>query len=133
MFQTAPMLRGLPLWENVTQALVPRAVPAATRRALALDALTRLGIGDLSERLPEVLSGGERQRAALARALVVRPRLLVADEPTSQLDRGSAALVIDGIRAIARTGATVILASHDDAVLALASVVHRIESGRVCH
>lgn len=131
VFQNAPMLRGLPLWENVTQTLVALGVPSRERRRAAEDALDRLGIRALADRVPEALSGGERQRAALARALVVRPRLLVADEPTSQLDADSAALVIDGIRAIAATGATVVLASHDPALLAAAREVRPMARGRL--
>lgn len=130
VFQNAPMIGGLPLWENVTQALVPRGVATARRRALAEDALGRLGIGALAGRRPGELSGGERQRAALARAMVVEPRLLIADEPTSQLDPESARRVVEAILAIHATGATVLVASHDPALVAVSDVAHAMSAGR---
>ena len=131
VFQGAPMIGGLPLWENVTQALVPRGVGSAARRDLADVALGRLGIGALARRSPEELSGGERQRTALARAMVVEPRLLIADEPTSQLDPESARRVIEAITAIHASGATVLVASHDPALLGLADATHEMAAGRV--
>jgi len=131
VFQAAPMIRGLPVWENVTQALVPRGFRSAARRAAAADVLARLGVGFALDRSPEELSGGERQRVAVARALVAGPRLLLADEPTSQLDPESAAAVVAAIRKAHGDGCTVVVASHDPDLLAIAGEVHAMRAGRV--
>lgn len=131
VFQAAPMLRRLPVWENVTQALVPAGVGTSARRRAAVDALARLGIGDLADRAPEELSGGERQRAAVARALVAGPRLVVADEPTSQLDEETARLVIEALVGARARGATVIAATHDPDLVRVADRVVRLAHGRV--
>ena len=131
VFQAAPMIRGLPVWENVTQPLVPRGARARDRRVAAEDVLARLGLAGFGGRSPEELSGGERQRVALARALVVTPRLLLADEPTAQLDPESAASVVDALRAAHSAGGTVVIASHDPAALSLAGAVHTMRAGRV--
>ncbi|MCE9635949.1 MAG: ATP-binding cassette domain-containing protein, partial [Planctomycetes bacterium] len=130
VFQSAPMIRGLPVWENVTQALVPRGVGPKERRAAAASVLDRLGVAFATDRRPEEISGGERQRVAFARAIVAGPRLLLADEPTSQLDPESAAAVVAAIRSVHADGCTVIVASHDPAVLAVAGEVHPMRNGR---
>lgn len=131
VLQGAPMIRGMPVWENVTQALVPAGVPSSERLALAGRALDALGIGSLGRRRPEELSGGERQRAAVARALVVEPRLVVADEPTSQLDAETARAVIAALAGARAAGATVIVATHDPALLAASDAVHLLSFGRL--
>ena len=131
VFQAAPMLRRMALWENVTQGLVPAGVGVAARRRAAEEALARLGIVDLADRPPEELSGGERQRAAVARALVGAPRLLVADEPTSQLDEETARLVIAALEDARAAGATVVAATHDPDILAVAGRVVRLARGRL--
>jgi ABC-type lipoprotein export system ATPase subunit len=131
VFQGAPMLRGLPVWENVTQGLVPRGFPPDERRATAIEAIGRLGLrAVLADRDPRELSAGERRRVALARALATRPRLVVADEPTAELDAASARLVRDGLAAALADGVTVVLASHDDELLGLAPHVVRMADGR---
>jgi putative ABC transport system ATP-binding protein len=87
------------------------------------DVLGRLGLGDLGLRRIDALSNGQRQRVAVARAVVARPRLLLADEPTSHQDAVSAQLVIAALRHEADRGAAVVVASHDPAVVAAADTV----------
>lgn len=130
-FQGAPQVRRLPVWENVTLALVPTGVGAAARRARAAEVLARVGLGALLDERPERLSGGELQRVALARALVTSPPVLVADEPTSNLDRASAGVVLDVLRAEHARGTTVLVATHDPALLALATATYAMEAGRL--
>lgn len=126
VFQSAAMIERMPLWENVTQSLVPQGVAARDRRATALRLLESVGIADLAARTPGEISGGERQRAALARALAASPRLVLADEPTANLDADTAALVAGALRAEASRGATVVVATHDPALVAAASAAVRL-------
>jgi len=131
VLQGSALIRRMPLWENVTQGLVPLGVPSAERRDRAEALLGRVGIGRLSGRRPEQLSAGERQRAALARALALAPRLLLADEPTSDLDPESAAVVRGVLAEEGAAGRTVIVATHDPELLSAAGRVVRMEAGRV--
>ena len=118
--QLLGLLPELSLLENV--ALAPRLGGSswATAVALAGASLADLGIGDLADRRPDEVSLGQQQRTAVARALVVRSPLVLADEPTSHLDVASADLVLDALSAAAAGGAAVVVASHDAAVLARA-------------
>jgi putative ABC transport system ATP-binding protein len=130
-FQAAPMLRGLPLWENVTYGLVPLGERAARRRALGASLLARVGLGERIAALPEELSGGERQRAALARALAGKPEALLVDEPTAGLDRAAASIVLDLVGSFHAEGGTVVVASHDPAALERAGDRVVLDHGRI--
>ena len=104
--------------ENVEVALQARGIGGRTVRSRASHALERVGLTDLSDRLVEQLSGGQRQRVAVARALVVRPGLLLADEPTAELDAANRDRIVVQLRAEADRGAAVVLATHDPEVAA---------------
>lgn len=130
-FQGAPAVRRLAVWENVTLALVPEGVPARARRERAAAALARLGVAALLDERPERLSGGEAQRVGLARALVDAPALVFADEPTAALDAASADAVTRALAEERARGATVIVATHDPRVAALATAAHVMEAGRL--
>jgi putative ABC transport system ATP-binding protein/lipoprotein-releasing system ATP-binding protein len=119
VFQGPSLLPPLTVIENVALSLLlagwkePDALPAA--RA----ALERLGLADLAEKLPEEISGGQAQRVAIARALAGKPVLILADEPTSQLDRESGAHVVDVLlEAADASGAALVVATHDQVVAA---------------
>jgi len=129
--QGAPAIRRMPVWENVSQGLVPLGLPSRERLARAEEALERVGLRALAWRRPEQLSAGERQRMALARALVHGPRLLLADEPTSNLDPASAEGVADLLADVHRRGCTLIVASHDPTLLARADRLLDLASGRL--
>ena len=103
--------------ENVEVALQHGDLDAAEVAEAATQALARVLLDGMADRLVDRLSGGQQQRVAVARALVGRPRLLVADEPTSELDEATRDHVLSELRAEARRGAVVVLASHDPAVL----------------
>jgi ABC-type lipoprotein export system ATPase subunit len=117
VFQAPSLLAPLDVLENV--ALVPLLAGQTRSRARALGraVLRSLDLEDLASRLPEELSGGQAQRVAVARALAGSPKLVLADEPTGQLDQATGALVIDVLlKASDATGAAVVVATHDAAV-----------------
>jgi len=119
VLQTYGLVPSLTALENVAIALrARRPDPAAVDRA-AQAVLQRLGVGDLAERLTAELSGGQLQRVAVARALVLEPQVLLADEPTSELDEKNRDLVVEVIREQAERGAVVVLATHDPEVAAM--------------
>jgi putative ABC transport system ATP-binding protein len=104
---------GLPAWENVTYPLIPQGVTRADRRRIAAELLDRLSLGGLSGKKPDAMSGGELQRVAVARALAVRPEIILADEPTSNLDEDASRLVIALFQERHTAGSTLIVSSHD--------------------
>ena len=101
----------------------------AARRARA--ALERVGLLDHENALPQTLSGGEQQRVAIARAIVNRPQIILADEPTANLDRVSANRVIDALKAFHAAGVTCIISTHDEQILEHAARVIRLHHGQV--
>ena len=117
VFQAPSLMSALDVAENTALPLVLAGIAANTARIAALDALASVGVASLASRLPEDLSGGQAQRVAVARALVTDPVLILADEPTGQLDRPTAAMVITVLLAAAgRCGAALVVATHDRAV-----------------
>lgn len=128
VFQSFNLLPHLSAAENVELACVGTTAEA---RASARAGLERVGLSDRVDHTPGQLSGGEQQRVALARALVNGPTLLLADEPTGNLDVDSERLVLDQLRAAARGGCGVLVVSHSDAVAAAADRVLSIFGGRV--
>jgi putative ABC transport system ATP-binding protein len=123
VFQSFELLASLTATENVTMVLRAAGVPrkAATHRAETL--LTSLGLGDRLRYKPEQLSGGQQQRVAIARAIALDPLLVLADEPTAHLDHGSVAQVLDLHRRLADEGRIIVVSTHDDRMLAVASQV----------
>jgi len=126
-FHLLPELSGL---ENVLlpAQLARDGLEAAPR---ARELLRRLGLTDVASRLPSTLSGGEQQRLAIARALVNDPALVLADEPTGNLDEESGIAVLELLRLAADTGRAVVLVTHDRAATALADRVLRLRAGRL--
>ena len=130
VYQADNLLPFLTLLENVALQLSLEGEPSATGKSLAV--LAELGLAGLAHRLPDHLSGGQRQRAAVARAIVHRPKIILADEPTGALDTANATGVIDLLLATQREiGATLIMVTHDrDAADRLDRQVH-LRDGRV--
>lgn len=129
VFQSFHLLDSRSVLENVALALVYRGVPRARRLADAADALEQVGLTHRADKPAETLSGGERQRAAVARALVSRPDLLLCDEPTGNLDADNAGQVLALLRQVHALGTTVVVVTHDDRAAAEASSCWRIEQG----
>ena len=117
--------------ENVSVALRARGVPPAEADERAQEALARFHIADLGDRQVEELSGGQMQRVALARGLCVGAGVLLADEPTSELDEHNRALVLAELRAEADRGAVVVVATHDPAVVDSCDDHHALDEGRL--
>jgi putative ABC transport system ATP-binding protein len=116
VLQTYGLVPSLTAEENVAVALRAHAVAPEEANGRARAALDRVGVGDLAERLVTELSGGQLQRVAVARALAVEPDVLLADEPTSELDEVNRDLVVGELRVEADRGAVVVVATHDPEV-----------------
>jgi putative ABC transport system ATP-binding protein/lipoprotein-releasing system ATP-binding protein len=117
VFQGPSLLPPLTVLENVALARQLTGEPEVSALLAARGALDRLGLGELADKLPEEISGGQAQRVAIARALVGNPRLILADEPTSQLDRVNGERVVDLLLEVSdASGAALVVATHDEAV-----------------
>jgi putative ABC transport system ATP-binding protein len=132
VFQGQSLLSELDVAENVGLPLLFAGEPADSAAVRAVEMLRRVGIEELSAKLPEELSGGQAQRVAMARALVTRPRLILADEPTGQLDRATGSHVISVLREAAlEFDAGLVVATHDQAVAERFSLRWRMANGRL--
>ena len=130
VFQSFQLLANLTALENVMLPLELQG--RADARSLATEMLRRVGLGERLAHYPRVLAGGEQQRVALARAFVVRPAVLLADEPTGSLDFATGATVMDLMFDLNReAGTTLVLVTHDRAIAARCERQLRIEAGRV--
>lgn len=131
VFQQFNLLPSMSAWRNVELPLVYAGIGAAQRRARALAALERVGLADRVEHRPNELSGGQQQRVAVARALVTDPSLLLADEPTGNLDSTSTADILDLFDELHTQGRTLVLITHEADVAARAARVAHILDGRL--
>ena len=130
VFQFFNLLPTLTLVENIALPLLLAGVPSPTSRARAGEAARRVGLGHRLEHYPGRVSGGELQRAAVARAVVHRPALVIADEPTGNLDTDNGRRVLSLLRDLNReTGVALLLATHDPALAAAADRVLRLRDG----
>jgi len=131
VFQQFNLLASLPAWRNVELPLVYAGVPRHERRERAVAALTRVGLADRTENRPGELSGGQQQRVAVARALVTEPSMILADEPTGNLDSRSTADVLDLLDELHDAGRTIVLITHEKDVAARAGRNLVISDGRI--
>ena len=130
--QTVDLLPGVPALENATIKLLADRVPLRKARRAARPWLERVGLGERLHHTPDQLSGGERARVAIARALVNGPRLLLADEPTANLDSHRGLEVVDLLASLGREeDAAVLLVTHDREAAALADRVETLRDGRL--
>ena len=132
VFQAFHLLPYLTVLENVALPLALLGAPAAERSQRAQGALESVGLGAMAARRPGTLSGGEMQRAGIARALVHSPSLLLADEPTGNLDEANAVAVLDCLREeVKRAGAAALMVTHSRIAAAAADRVLRLSHGRL--
>ena len=113
IFQSFNLIGDLTVYENVELPLTYRGMPAAERKAAATEALEKVGMGHRAKHLPSQLSGGQQQRVAVARAVAGEPLLLLADEPTGNLDSASGEAVMELLRELHQAGSTICMVTHD--------------------
>ncbi|MDY3281548.1 ABC transporter ATP-binding protein [Dysosmobacter sp.] len=133
IFQQYNLLPKQNLLENVELPLMYAGVPRGERRQRAQAALEQVGLGDKSRHKPNQLSGGQQQRVSIARALVGRPAVILADEPTGALDSHTSREVLGMLKDLHRQGNTVVLITHDNSIAVQAQRIIRLEDGRVVY
>ncbi|PZO06276.1 MAG: macrolide ABC transporter ATP-binding protein [Lysobacteraceae bacterium] len=131
VFQSFHLLPRLTVLENVMQPLVYRGMPRAERKALATEALEKVGLGNRVGHRPNQLSGGQRQRVAVARALVGKPSILLADEPTGNLDSRTSAEIMALFDEVHRSGQTVVVVTHEPDIAAYCERTLRVNDGKI--
>ena len=132
VFQAYNLVPVLSARENVEFIMQLQGIHASERRERALEILHALGIGELAERRPGELSGGQQQRVAVARAVVTRPALLLADEPSANLDSKTTETLLDLLRRInVERGVTIVTATHDPIVIRYARRSVQLKDGRI--
>ena len=133
IFQQYNLLPKLNLLENVELPLMYAGVGRSERRERAKEALERVGLGDKLQHRPNELSGGQQQRVSIARALVGRPAVILADEPTGALDSHTSREVLELLQELHRQGNTIVLITHDNSIAKQAQRIIRLEDGRVVY
>jgi putative ABC transport system ATP-binding protein len=132
IFQTFNLIPTLSAQENVETALVPLGISGASRKARAAQALESVGLGDRARHLPSELSGGQQQRVAIARALVKEPKVLLADEPTGNLDEDTRDEIIALLEKLWQdNGLTMVVVTHDSSVARRAQRLGTMRNGKL--
>jgi putative ABC transport system ATP-binding protein len=131
IFQSFNLLPRATALGNVMQPLVYRGINHRKRKQMAMDSLQRVGLGDRTDHLPNQLSGGQRQRVAIARALVTRPSILLADEPTGNLDSRTTVEIMQLFDELHAEGQTLIIVTHEDEIAQHCRRIVEMKDGRV--
>ena len=131
IFQGFNLISNLTAQENVELPLIYRGVPRKERNRLAVESLKMVGLSHRMDHKPNEMSGGQQQRVAIARAIAARPPVILADEPTGNLDSASSREILQILKKLYKGGRTVILITHDNGIAAQAKRVIRILDGRI--
>ena len=131
IFQGFNLISNLTAQENVELPLIYRGVPRKERNRLAVESLKMVGLSHRMDHKPNEMSGGQQQRVAIARAIAARPPVILADEPTGNLDSASSREILQILKELYKGGRTVILITHDNGIAAQAKGVIRILDGRI--
>ena len=131
IFQGFNLIANLNAIENVELPLIYRGIDRKTRHQLAIDSLKMVGLEKRMDHKPSEMSGGQQQRVAIARAIAAQPPVLLADEPTGNLDSASSREILGILKKMHKTGRTVILITHDNGIAAQARRVVRIMDGKI--
>ncbi|KQV54617.1 macrolide ABC transporter ATP-binding protein [Duganella sp. Root198D2] len=131
IFQSFHLLPRHTALDNVAQPLIYRGIPPTERKRMAREALEHVGLGERMHHRPNELSGGQRQRVAIARALVGKPSILLADEPTGNLDSATTREIMALIKDVHRNGQTVVMVTHEPDIADQCQRIVRLQDGRV--
>ena len=131
IFQSFHLLPRHTALDNVAQPLIYRGIPPSERKRMAREALEHVGLGERMHHRPNELSGGQRQRVAIARALVGKPSILLADEPTGNLDSATTREIMALIKDVHRNGQTVVMVTHEPDIAEQCQRIVRLQDGRV--
>lgn len=131
IFQGFNLIANLNAIENVELPLIYRGIDRKTRHQLAIDSLKLVGLEKRMDHKPSEMSGGQQQRVAIARAIAAQPPVILADEPTGNLDSASSREILEILQKMHKTGRTVILITHDNGIAAQARRVVRIMDGKI--
>ena len=131
VFQSFNLISRTSALKNVELPMTYARVPKAKRRARAKELLERVGLGERLDHMPNEMSGGQRQRVAIARALANRPPLILADEPTGNLDTASSVEIMELFRQLHEEGATVVVVTHEEDIAAFADRILRFGDGKL--
>ncbi|MCF6157481.1 MAG: ABC transporter ATP-binding protein [wastewater metagenome] len=131
IFQDFHLIPYLATWENVSYPLVPLGIDIRKRFERAKTLLEKVGLGDRLDHTPEELSGGQQQRVAIARALINNPEILIADEPTSNIDEETGEHIVEILTEQKSHGATILVATHDTRFERVADVIFRLKDGKL--
>ncbi|MDR4508094.1 MAG: ABC transporter ATP-binding protein [Candidatus Brocadiaceae bacterium] len=131
IFQDFNLIPRLSSWENVSYPLIPLGITSKIRFKRALSLLEKLGLGDRLNHTPEELSGGQQQRVALARALINNPKLIIADEPTSNIDEDTGKQLLEFFLELKTRETTILVATHDKRFENVADQIFHMNNGKV--
>ena len=131
IFQGFNLIANLTAIENVELPLIYRGIDRKTRRKLAVESLKKVGLEKRMDHKPSEMSGGQQQRVAIARAIAAKPPVILADEPTGNLDSASSREIMEILKGMHRLGETLILITHDNGIAAQAKRVVRIMDGKI--
>ena len=131
IFQNFHLIPRLSSWENVSYPLIPLSISFRERFQRAQLLLENVGLGDRLDHAPEELSGGQQQRVAIARALINNPEIIIADEPTSNIDEETSVHLLELLKELRNHGVTRLVATHDTSFEKVADEIYKIRNGRI--